>query len=65
MTADRYGTWLAVWEWFQNIDRRAAVSREEWDALYDLLNRLYLDERKDAKPDELAAHAGLMRRLKA
>jgi len=65
MTIDRYATWTAVWEWFQGADTKAAISREHWDSLYELLNKLYLDERKNAKPVELAAHARLMRKLKA
>jgi len=51
-------TWITVWEFFQGIDTKQPVSKEKWNSLYDLLNDLWRDERKDATPEELAAHAG-------
>jgi hypothetical protein len=64
MMRNRYIVWIAVWEWYQNIDTGEAVSRAKWDELYKLLNGLWRDERKDASPEELAAHAGAVSKLK-
>jgi hypothetical protein len=40
------------------------VPYEKWEELYNLLDQLWQDERKDAKPEELAAHAGARSTLK-
>jgi hypothetical protein len=40
------------------------VPREKWNELYGLLNQLWQDERKDARPEELAAHAGALAKLR-
>jgi hypothetical protein len=58
MMPNRYAVWIAVWEHFQAMNVRKEVPKEKWDELYELLDRLWQDERKDAKPEELAAHAG-------
>ncbi len=63
MMANRYLLWIEVWEWFQGIDTRERVPREKWDAFYELLDRLWQDERRDASPEELAAHAGARSKL--
>ena len=65
MNRNRYIVWIAVWEWFQAINtNNEVVPRASWDALYKLLNGLWRDERKDASPEELAAHAGAVSKLK-
>ena len=64
MKRDRYTEWIAVWGWFQGINIKEVVSRENWNSLYELLNGMWQDERKDATPDELAAHAGAMSKFK-
>lgn len=64
MMKNRYVLWVAVWEHFQTMNIREVVPREKWDELYELLDRLWRDERKDAGPEELAAHAGARSTLK-
>lgn len=58
MTRNRYVLWSTVFEWFQDTDRQKVVSKERWEQIYDLLNRLMQEERSEARPGELAAHAG-------
>lgn len=60
MMLDRYALWTAVWEHFHTMNIRQVVPEERWDELYNLLNQLWTDQRKDAKPDELAAHAAAL-----
>jgi hypothetical protein len=64
MKSDRYAEWIAVWGWFQGINTKDVVSRENWNSLYELLNGMWQDERKDATPEELAAHAGAVSKFK-
>lgn len=64
MMSNRYVVWTAVWEWFQGIDTREKITREKWDALYELLNRLWQEERANASPEALAAHAKAINTLK-
>ena len=63
MRSDRYVQWTAIWEFFRTVHVREVVPREQWDGLYDLLDLLWQDERKDATPEELAAHAEAARKL--
>lgn len=55
--------WTALWEWFGAIDTKQPVSRENWNGLYQLLNRMWQDERKDATIGELSAYAAAIARL--
>ena len=55
---------MAVWDWFRTTDTTQAVPKENWTGLYELLNSLWQDERKDATPQELAAHSDAMRKFK-
>ena len=64
MKDNRYVIWMAVWDWFGTTDTTQAVPKEVWIGLYELLNSLWLDERKDAMPEELAAHSGAMSKFK-
>jgi hypothetical protein len=64
MLKNRYVLWTTVWEWFAATDTKEPVSRERWEGLHELLNRLWEDERQDATPEELAAHAVAISRLK-
>jgi hypothetical protein len=64
MKDNRYVIWMAVWDWFGTTDTTQAVPKEVWIGLYELLNSLWLDERKDATPEELAAHSGAMGKFK-
>jgi hypothetical protein len=57
MTRNRYVLWNTVFEWFQNTNRNEVVSKERWNEIYEMLNRLMQEERAAAKPEELAAHA--------
>jgi hypothetical protein len=50
--SNRYNTWLAVWEWFQAVPRN-----KELEALYELLNRLWQEDRSKASPEARAAYA--------
>jgi hypothetical protein len=64
MRLDRYALWIAVWEFFQTVNVREVVPEQQWKDLHGLLDQLWEDERADAKPDELAAHAGALNRLR-
>ena len=64
MRENRYKEWIWVWEWFGATDRTKVVPKEQWNALYELLNTLWQDARKDATQEELAAHARAVRSLK-
>jgi hypothetical protein len=64
MRKDRYAEWIAVWEWFAATNTKEVVSRENWNSLYELLNGMWQDERKEATPEELSAHAGAMSKFK-
>jgi len=64
MLRNRYAEWITVWNWFQTVDTREALPREKWNELYDLLDILWREERKEATPEELAAHAGALESLK-
>jgi hypothetical protein len=64
MMRNRYVIWTAVWEHFQTMNVGQVVPYEKWEELYNLLDQLWQDERKDAKPEELAAHAGARSTLK-
>jgi len=64
MLRNRYAEWIAIWDWFQTIDPQKVLPREKWDELYDLLNLLWQEERKEAKSEELAAHAGALAKLR-
>lgn len=58
MDRSRYKEWITVFEWFQQTNRNEIVSRDNWDSLWELLNSMWQEERrKDATPEELAAHA--------
>ncbi len=63
MRSDRYALWIAIWNFFQTVHIREVVPEKQWKDLYGLLNLLWQDERKDATPEELAAHAGALSRL--
>jgi hypothetical protein len=64
MLGYRYAEWIAVWEWFQTVDTHKVLPREKWDELYALLDLLWVEERRDAKPEELAAHAAALAKLR-
>jgi hypothetical protein len=64
MLNNRYVLWIEVWELFSRMKVKEVIPREEWDAVYNLLDRLWQDERQDAKPDELAAHAAALANLR-
>jgi hypothetical protein len=64
MEKNRYLIWMAVWDWFRTTDTTQAVPKENWTRPYELLNSLWQDERKDATPQELAAHSEVMRKFK-
>jgi hypothetical protein len=64
MKKDRYAEWIAVWDWFATTNTREIVPRENWNSLYELLSGMWQDERKDATPEELAAHAGAISKFK-
>jgi hypothetical protein len=64
MKRNRYKEWILVWEWFAFIKIKEVVPRENWNVLYDLLNDLWQEERKDASPEELAAHSAATNVLK-
>ncbi len=64
MVRYRYFLWTQVWELLQTIDAREVVPPEKWGNLHDLLDLLWQDERKDALPGELGAHAGVWSKLK-
>jgi hypothetical protein len=57
MTRNRYVLWNTVFEWLQNTDRNEVMSKERWNEIYHLLDRLMQEERSAAKPGELEAHA--------
>jgi hypothetical protein len=58
MKRSRYKEWITVFEWFQQTDRKEIVPKENWNALWELLNGMWQKERqKDATSEELAAHA--------
>jgi hypothetical protein len=61
MMGNRYVIWTAVWEHFQTMNVREVVPREKWDELYELLDRLWQDERKGASPEALKAYAAAHR----
>jgi hypothetical protein len=60
----RYAEWTAVWDWFRLTNTKEVVPRADWDALYNLLNDIWQEERSHASPEELAAHAGAMSKFK-
>jgi len=64
MKRDRYAEWIAVWDWFHAVNTKEVVSPENWNSLYELLNGMWQDERKDATREELAAHAGVVSKFK-
>ena len=64
MKPNRYAEWMLVWEWFGATKIKEVVPRNDWNTLYELLNDLWLDERKDASPEELAAHSAATNILK-
>lgn len=64
MKEERYAEWIAVWDWFATTNTREIVPRENWNSLYELLNGMWQDEREDATPEELAAHAGAISKFK-
>jgi hypothetical protein len=64
MMPNRYALWTAVWDHFKVMNVRQVVPEEQWQELYELLGTLWQDERKDATPEELAAHAGAQSTLK-
>ena len=64
MEENRYVIWMAVWDWLATTDTTQTVPRENWNGLYELLNSLWQDERKDAKAQELPAHSDAMRKFK-
>jgi hypothetical protein len=64
---DRYMVWIAVFEHFLTIDETEMVPRQKVNALWESLNTLWQDERKNASPEALTAYAGALaaaRRLK-
>ena len=64
MRLDRYVLWITVWEFFQGVNIREVVPEKQWNDLFGLLDQLWQDERKDATPEELAAHARALNRLR-
>jgi hypothetical protein len=65
MKRSRYKEWITVFEWFQQTNRKEIVPKENWNALWELLNGMWQEERKkDATPEELAAHAAAVFTLK-
>jgi hypothetical protein len=65
MKRSRYKEWITVFEWFQQTNRNEVVPRENWNSLWELLNGTWQEERKkEATPEELAAHAAATLTLK-
>ena len=65
MKRTRYKEWITVFEWFQQTNRNEIVPRENWNALWEPLNGMWQEERKnDATPEELAAHAATILKFK-
>lgn len=52
MTRKRYFQWMRVWKWFATMDRTELL-----ESLHSLLDDFWQEERKEATPEELAAHA--------
>jgi|GEM_PF-4013356 hypothetical protein len=63
MDRNRYKEWTLVFDWFGTVDTKQVVARENWNQLWELLNALWQEERKNATPEELAAHSGALQRL--
>lgn len=58
---DGKAEWMEISTTLQAMDKRKVATPEQWDQLYNLLNKLWQEERKNnATSEELAAHAGVL-----
>jgi hypothetical protein len=51
MTRARYFQWMAVFEWFQGVDRTDSLA-----TLYDQLNQMWHEDRKTCTESQLAGY---------
>jgi hypothetical protein len=53
MDANRYNTWIAVWEWFETVPKSVEI-----EGLWRLLNKLWQEDRVNSTPAALAGTQG-------